>query len=278
MLSIPRPLLPLLLLIQNSSISLLTSHSLHATSYDPRTAVLVTEVVKLLFSLAMELSVSGTPPWKVIRQLKGGEVGMMCVPSLLYTLQAVTEEMVRFLLLVVGVALVQLDDGAGGKSGLGNEGEDKVRGLLAIGAASVTSGVAGCWFESLLKRSPPTPAKVEGTKEREEREKGMKNDTLWTKNVSLALPSIAFAASPLLGSPTSYTPLVWGVILLQSLGGILVSLVVRDFSSVTKGFVTSGSIVLTSSGGMYLYALRPGLRWYFGAMAVIGATGVWSLG
>ncbi|KAH8918647.1 hypothetical protein BT69DRAFT_1337992 [Atractiella rhizophila] len=243
----------------------------------------------------MELSVSGTPPWKVIRQLKGGENNLLvrrlpsifsgmglkkevtvhstlltlptdlrpdiptqtadncCLFFLLLLAQAVPEEMVRFLLLVVGVALVQLDDGAGGKSGSSNEGEDKVRGLLAIGAASVTSGVAGVL-------------------------KGMKKDTLWTKNVSLALPSIAFAASPLLGSPTSlslenfflgmlprptvleitltpmiaYTPLVWGVILLQSLGGILVSLVVRDFSSVTKGFVTSGSIILTSSGGMYL--------------------------
>ena len=75
-----------------------------------------------------------------------------------------------------------------------------------------------------------------------------------------------------------YSPLVFGVILLQAFGGILVSLVVQYTNSMTKGFATSGSIILSCLLSAYVLKdaqLTP--KFFLGTLVVCLSTLAYSL-
>ena len=84
--------------------------------------------------------------------------------------------------------------------------------------------------------------------------KSRRNVSLWTRNIQLGISSILFAIIACFkdyelilkyGFFQHYGPLVWYVILLQAIGGIIISLVVKQTSSVIKGFATAGSVILS---------------------------------
>jgi UDP-sugar transporter A1/2/3 len=122
------------------------------------------------------------------------------------------------LFLAAGVGVVQLQStaaaGGGGSKSHGGEHEmDKFKGLLAVGAACMTSGLAGVYFEMVLK--------------------GSKAD-LWCRNVQLSffslLPALFAVFAPGLslgGAGTTEAPVerqaifanfggwAWSVVLIQ---------------------------------------------------------------
>lgn len=168
-------------------------------------------------------------------------------------------------LLTVGVAIVQLDttDTSGGRSKshrLDAAAQDPRKGFAAILAACISSGLAGAWFEWVLKRpseeeeAPPTTNGSASSSNGKgggasPSSKPSTNTTpsLWARNLQLAVPSLVFSfAGVLLSQPfrqayqagglvavssalgtlwAGFTPLVWAVVLNQALGGLLVALV-----------------------------------------------------
>lgn len=165
-------------------------------------------------------------------------------------------------LLTIGVAIVQLDttDTSGGRSKAHHlaAAQDPRKGFAAILAACISSGLAGAWFEWVLKRpseeeAPPTTngtASINnGRGGAGSSSKPSTNTTpsLWARNLQLAVPSLVFSfAGVLLSQPfrqayqagglvavssavgslwAGFTPLVWAVVLNQALGGLLVALV-----------------------------------------------------
>lgn len=110
-------------------------------------------------------------------------------------------------------------------------------GLTAVLIAATVSGLTGVYFEKLLKESP-TQASV------------------WIRNVQLSFYSI-FAAG--LGGVIwqdgegisehgffeGYNWVVWSAVVLQSAGGLLASVVIRDSDNIAKSFATSISIVIS---------------------------------
>ncbi|KAG0665194.1 hypothetical protein C6P46_000292 [Rhodotorula mucilaginosa] len=219
-------------------------------------------------------------------------------------------------LLTVGVAIVQLDttDTSGGRSKshrLDAAAQDPRKGFAAILAACISSGLAGAWFEWVLKRpseeeeAPPTTNGSASSSNGKgggasPSSKPSTNTTpsLWARNLQLAVPSLAFSfAGVLLSQPfrqayqagglvavssalgtlwAGFTPLVWAVVLNQALGGLLVALVIREADSVSKGFATSVAIVLSTLASALLFGVVPGSLFMIGGGLVISSTVLYS--
>jgi solute carrier family 35 (UDP-sugar transporter), member A1/2/3 len=113
-------------------------------------------------------------------------------------------------------------------------------GIVAVALSCITSALGGVTQEITLKNGKLS---------------------LWERNTQICTISLVFA---LLGAikdyPTivqqgffhGYTPLVFGVVLLHALGGLLVSIVVKQTNSVVKGFASSGAILLSSLFSLFI--------------------------
>ncbi|GAA5960109.1 hypothetical protein JCM3765_002471 [Sporobolomyces pararoseus] len=206
-------------------------------------------------------------------------------------------------LLTLGVIIVQLDKPSPSYRPRRRveEEEDRIKGFGAIFLACISSGLAGSYFEKVLKStSPPLTTTTTGspTLQKETRNKNkkgistVKTSSLWIKNLQLSIPSLVFASIGVYLSSTTtstststsilhlwkgFTPLVWFVVLNQALGGLLVALVVRDSSSIDKGFATSIAIILsTLISWSFDLGSRPGGWFLIGAGAVITSTVLYS--
>lgn len=133
--------------------------------------------------------------------------------------------------LTLGVAIVQLSFPM--KANIPGS-VNYIVGFLAVLVSCFTSGFAGVYFEKIMKA---------------------KRNTIWLRNIEMSVLSIILALFTAFtkdfdlirkyGFFHGYNPLVMFVIVLQGLGGILVSLVVHYTNSMTKGYATSGSIILS---------------------------------
>jgi UDP-sugar transporter A1/2/3 len=114
---------------------------------------------------------------------------------------------------------------------------DASKGLLAVVAASLTSGLTGVYFEKVIKDSLSTVS-------------------LWTRNVQLSF----FSLFPALiigvwwqdgreiysnGFFVGYNWIVWTTIALQAFGGIMVAVCITYADNIAKNFAASFSIVLS---------------------------------
>lgn len=150
-------------------------------------------------------------------------------------------------LLTLGVALVQVsgtltsDDWLERLSSLIRGGtlptSSAFKGLMAVVAASLTSGLTCVYFEKLVKDS-------------------MGSVSLWTRNVQLSFfslfPALFIgvlwqdgAAIARNGFFAGYNPVVWLTIGLQALGGLIVAVCITYADNVAKNFAASLSIVVS---------------------------------
>lgn len=141
-------------------------------------------------------------------------------------------------MLFVGVAIVQLSL----QTSKAITNFNPVVGITAVLVSCVTSGFAGVYNEKLLKDD---------------------STSLWARNVQLSTISFLLSVFPCIADGVGifqrgffygYSPLVLSVILLQALGGIIVSIVVKNTGSIVKGFATSGSIVLSCIFSTFLFS------------------------
>jgi UDP-sugar transporter A1/2/3 len=147
------------------------------------------------------------------------------------------------------------------------------KGFLAVAAACFTSGLAGVYFEMVLKNSTAD---------------------LWVRNVQLSLFSllpalvpIIMAPSPSPGAPAhsvpsithlfaNFTPWAWATVLTQVLGGLITALVIKYADNIMKGFATSLSIVISFLASVGLFHFRITSSFVVGAGVVLAATWLYS--
>lgn len=144
----------------------------------------------------------------------------------------------------------------------------RLTGFAAVSAACMTSGLAGVYFEMVLK--------------------GSKAD-LWVRNVQLSLFSLLPALLPVIlrsgGGAASggifgvfidpfrnFSLWAWGTVLTQVFGGLITALVIKYSDNILKGFATSLSIVISflASVGLFAYPITP--AFVLGSTIVLGAT------
>ena len=139
-----------------------------------------------------------------------------------------------------------------------------LKGFGAVTAACFTSGLAGVYFEMVLK--------------------GSKAD-LWVRNVQLSLFSLVPAALPLfwesqnsaLGFTVSgllhnFGGWAWATVSIQVLGGLITALVIKYSDNILKGFATSLSIVLSFLASVALFGFHITPSFVIGSTTVLIAT------
>lgn len=178
--------------------------------------------------------------------------------------------------LAIGVALVEVSgvsDSASSTSESaaatdGKEEQDRqnrITGFTAVLFSALTSGFAGVFFEKILKGS---------------------QTSLWVRNVQMYISSslLAFvtifvkdgAAVQAQGFWGGYNGIVWVVIALQSLGGLLVSVVVKYADNLVKVFATSFSIIISCLLAALFFDFQPNLHFVAGTGCVIVASIMYS--
>ncbi|XP_036127507.1 UDP-galactose translocator isoform X1 [Molossus molossus] len=168
------------------------------------------------------------------------------------------------MLLFMGVAIVQAQQAGGGGPRLLDQNPGV--GLAAVVASCLSSGFAGVYFEKILKGS---------------------SGSVWLRNLQLGLFGTALGLVGLWwaegtavahrGFFFGYTPAVWGVVLNQAFGGLLVAVVVKYADNILKGFATSLSIVLSTVASIRLFGFHVDPLFALGAGLVIGAVYLYSL-
>ncbi|KAL3455196.1 nucleotide-sugar transporter-domain-containing protein [Aspergillus heterothallicus] len=137
-------------------------------------------------------------------------------------------------------------------------------GVLATLGACAASGLAGVYFEKVLKDSA-------------------KHTSLWVRNVQLAIYSIfpaLFIGVVFLDGETianggvfdGYNWVVWSTILIQAIGGIAASFCVGPTHADTKNVASATSIILTSLGSVWFFEFEPTVTYLIGTFAVLVAT------
>ncbi|KAI0034055.1 nucleotide-sugar transporter-domain-containing protein, partial [Vararia minispora EC-137] len=175
-------------------------------------------------------------------------------------------------LLALGVAIVQIQTTASSSSSPPNDIPSVVgsaheyrhimrplRGFGAVTAACFTSGLAGVYFEMVLKNS---------------------RADLWVRNVQLSFFSLPPALLPVLLNPpvlgahmlANFGPWAWATVGVQVLGGLVTALVIKYSDNILKGFATSLSIVLSFLASVALFDFHITPSFSLGASTVLAAT------
>ncbi|TGZ84272.1 nucleotide-sugar transporter [Ascodesmis nigricans] len=189
-------------------------------------------------------------------------------------------------LLTAGIAIVQLPtsspseakhtkrsgsyEGIHADRGSGQETEPEMNatvGLIAVIVACMLSGLAGVYFEKVLKTS---------------------SATLWIRNIQLSLYSLLPAALGVVlmdgaevakrGFFDGYNAVVWTTVIFQASGGIIVALCVKFADNILKNFATSISILISFVASVYFFDFNVTLNFIVGAALVIFATYLYSKG
>jgi UDP-sugar transporter A1/2/3 len=141
-------------------------------------------------------------------------------------------------------------------------------GLCAVFSACITSGFAGVYLEKILKQS---------------------DASIWMRNIQLALFGAILALFVSLfqdgpriragGFLQGYSPLVWGVITLQAVGGLVVASVLKYADNILKCFGNAVSIVLSCMcSAVFLKEFTPDGLFVLGTIFVLVSTTMYSLG
>lgn len=172
---------------------------------------------------------------------------------------------VSLFLLALGVGIVQVQSAAS----MGREGTaslmNPAAGFLAVLIACCTSGLAGVYFEMVLKNS---------------------QTDLWIRNSQLSFFSVIPAAFPvvyeLLRSENrldlfrNFGGWAWATVFIQVFGGLVTALVIKYADNILKGFATSLSIIISCLASVTLFNFPLTFTFAVGASVVLAATWMYS--
>lgn len=171
------------------------------------------------------------------------------------------------LCLAIGVGIVQIQSQPGStvKSHSSTHTMYPLTGFMAVVAACFTSGLAGVYFEMVLKNSQAD---------------------LWVRNVQLsvfsilpALVPVVFAQRPTETGTTVFQMLfhnfgvwAWATVLVQVFGGLITAMVIKYSDNILKGFATSLSIVISFLASIALFDFQMTFTFILGSVVVLIAT------
>lgn len=206
--------------------------------------------------LYLALSNLDAATFQVTYQLKILTTAIFSVIMLRKTLTQ--RQWVALVILFVGISIVQLQP-ENTEHSQGTEHKQRpLLGLFAVIVSCLMSGFAGVYFEKILK----------GTKQ-----------SVWLRNVQLGVLGtvIGFITMELkegekvrdMGFFYGYDSLVWVVICLQSLGGLLVAVVVKYADNILKGFATSAAIIVSCCASIIFFDFQLTFHFSIGATLVM---------
>jgi len=167
-------------------------------------------------------------------------------------------------ILFIGVAIIQIQN-----VNFSNHDDDTnkgaIFGFICVLVACFLSGLAGVFYEKILKNSPVS---------------------LWIRNIQLGSLSTIIAlfgvwindgdAVAEKGFFFGYNNLVWINVFIQSIGGLLVGIVVKYADNILKGFATSIAIVVSCVASVYLFETKINVFFAIGTLLVVSSTLIYS--
>ena len=179
-----------------------------------------------------------------------------------------TRQWLALVLLMIGVALVQLEEESPSEDSSEQHQNNRLLGFTAVLVACFSSGYAGVYYEKLVKMSC--------------------QPSLVIRNLQLGLFSLMFSCAAMLyyssadisanGLFYGYTPPVLTIIILQSIGGLVVAATIKFTDNILKGFATSISIIVSTLCSCFiLQDLTPGPYFLLGSSIVMSASVLYGL-
>jgi UDP-galactose transporter len=293
------------LTVQVATMVLTLRYSKTSTHYISSTAVVCSEVLKIVICLVVLACQQGAAfPGHIYAELvlKPRDMMAVSVPALLYLLQnnllfygmerldaalyQVTYQAKTLTTAVCSVvmlnksiskqqwsALVLLTAGVGlaqlqphsAKTGQAVV-DEQGRGIIALLLACFTSGFAGVYTEKLLKQTTAS---------------------LWVRNIQLGLWSVLVGLVAVyttdgvevsqIGFFSGYTRIVWFVVLLQGATGICVALVMKFADNIVKNFSVALSLLLATAASVPLFGFYPSWFFVMGAVLVLLSVALYSV-
>ncbi|KAF9469404.1 nucleotide-sugar transporter-domain-containing protein [Collybia nuda] len=181
--------------------------------------------------------------------------------------------------LAIGVGIVQIQTSSSSHTGpkhttVGSAHDyhvhvmNPLKGFGAVTAACFTSGLAGVYFEMVLKNS---------------------RADLWVRNVQLSLFSLVPALLPVLynSKPSNsqgffvdlfrnFGGWAWATVAIQVFGGLVTAIVIKYSDNIMKGFATSLSIILSFLASVALFDFSITPSFVIGASTVLSATWIYN--
>lgn len=164
---------------------------------------------------------------------------------------------ISLVILCSGVSIIQIQNTKSGKGGSAEQ-KNAIFGLFCVIMACVLSGLAGVYFEKILKNS-----KV----------------SIWVRNIQLGVFGTFFALLTVYVSDFDnvmtkgfffgYNSLVWLNIIIQSSGGLLVAVVIKYADNILKGFATSVAIIVSCIASVYLFDTNIDFLFALGTFMVV---------
>ncbi|CAF2424698.1 unnamed protein product [Rotaria sp. Silwood2] len=159
-------------------------------------------------------------------------------------------------LLFLGISLVQIENMTSTTS---KHDVNAVLGLISVVSACTLSGLAGVYFEKILKEGSDV--------------------SVWIRNIQLGIFGMLFGFLTVYisdgtqmktkGFLFGYTDIVWIAITVQSAGGLLVALVVKYADNILKGFATSSAIIISCIISIGLFDFQLTFLFTIGTICVI---------
>ncbi|CAF0849525.1 unnamed protein product [Brachionus calyciflorus] len=164
---------------------------------------------------------------------------------------------VALLILFAGISIIQIQNVKSSKNSDADQ-KNALFGLFCVVLACVLSGLAGVYFEKILKNS---------------------KTSIWVRNIQLSLFGTFFALMTVYisdydkieakGFFFGYNSVVWVNIIIQSAGGLLVAVVIKYADNILKGYATSIAIIVSCLASVYLFDTVINMVFAFGTLLVV---------
>ncbi|CEF63155.1 UDP-galactose translocator [Strongyloides ratti] len=168
-----------------------------------------------------------------------------------------TIQWVALLFLLFGVVEVQMQYSPP-ISKIDSSDQNPTIGFITVFLMCFTSAFAGAYMEKCLKKS---------------------DVDIWTQNIRLSLYGLAIGGGSMIikdfnniqeyGMFHGFDILVWILTAVNSVGGLLIALVMKYADNILKGYAQSMSIVGAAVGSMFLFNFSPNFMFLFGTANVI---------
>jgi len=208
--------------------------------------------------------------YQVTYQLKILSTAMLSVIVLKKKLSR--DQWIALFILTMGVITVQYSEHFASTSAAGKVTEtlDLTLGVTCTLIATVSSGLAGVYFEYVIK--------------------GAAKLSVWERNFQLAGYSVLIGLGGLFLRPTDYavvstegffhgyTNLTYFNVFIQSCGGIIIAFVIKHADNILKNFATAFSLVLSCLFSFLLFSMSLSGLFMLGVALVLFATSLYSQG
>lgn len=226
-------------------------------------------VLYFILNMCLQLAAAELPAAIFQVSYQGKTLVVALFSVILLSKQLTRIQWMAILFMGLGLAIVQLGKSSEGKQTASSEEQNVPKGLLIVLLGCSCSGLAGVYFEKIMKGVP-------GGKDDD-----FKPTSMWVRNVQLAgfsclIGVIQYCYTVLVGTSKPFLYgfefHVWVMIFNNAIGGLCVAVVIKYADNILKGFATALATVWAAIASVPLFGFTISPQFGVGTMVVLGST------